>query len=72
MTSLRRSGGSTGPVAVVPQAGERVEAVVAEQPPALARHEAYGLDDVGEDLLVDEVVEVDPHPAGLDALAAAR
>ncbi len=60
-----------GPVAVPPQAGRGLEAVVAEQPPAVAREHQHGLDEVVDDPVVDEVVEVHPHPAGLDALAAA-
>ena len=67
-----RSGGSTGPVAVPPQPGRRVEAVVRQQPPAVVGDQRDRLDDVVEHGLGDEVVEVDPHPAGLDALAAAR
>ena len=70
-TSPSRIGGSTDPVAVPPAAGERVEEVVTEQPPAVARDEAHGLHDVVGDGVGEEVVEVHPHPAGLDALAAA-
>ncbi len=53
------------------QAGGGVEAVVAEQPPAVAGDQAHRLDEVVGDGVGDEVVEVDPHPARLDALAAA-
>jgi hypothetical protein len=55
----------------VPQPRRHVEAVVAEHPPAVPGDEPDGLDDVGARRVADEVVEVDPHPAGLDALAAA-
>ncbi len=37
---------------------------------SLARHELDSLQHVGERRLADEVVEVHPHPAGLDAFAA--
>ena len=47
-----------------------VEAVVGEQPPAGVGHQADGLDEVAADRLGDEVVGVDPNPAGLGALAA--
>ena len=47
----------------------RVEGVVGQQSPALVCDEGHRLDDVAEDGLADEVVEVDPDPAGLDALA---
>ena len=55
---------------VTPQTGVGVEPVVAEEVMSVLRHEGDGADDVLEHLLGDEVVEVDPHPAGLDALAA--
>ena len=57
--------------AVVPQAGRRLERVVGQQPPAVGGHEVHGVEEELEHRLADEVVEVDPHPAGLDALAAA-
>jgi hypothetical protein len=56
---------------VPPAPGLRVEEVVAQQPPAVARDQPHRLDDVVGDGVGDEVVEVHPHPARLDALAAA-
>ena len=63
---LRRAGG------VPPQPGRRLEPVPRQEPPALARDERDGSHEEVEHGLADEVVEVDPDPAGLDALAAAR
>ncbi len=56
--------------AVTPQPGPGVEAVVGQQPPALGRDEVHRVDDVVDHRRTHEVVEVDPHPAGLDPLAA--
>jgi len=57
-------------VAVPPPARRHVEAVLRHELPAVVGDEGHGLHDVAEDLLGHEVVEVHPHPAGLDALAA--
>src|SRR5258706_10679954 len=59
--------GRTGPV--LPQAAGRVESVQRGKAPALRRNEVDGIQDVVEDRLGDEVVEIDPDPAGLDAFA---
>ena len=58
------------PGVVAPEAGARVEAVVGQQPVAVGGEQVDGVDEVVGDGVGDEVVEVDPGPAGLDALAA--
>jgi hypothetical protein len=50
-----------------PQPIDGIELIVDQQPPAIASDQANRFDDVVEDLVGDEVVEVHPHPAGLDA-----
>ena len=69
--SRSESGGSGAPPRWRQSPVERVEAVLRQEAPALARHQVDRVEDEGEDRLADEVVEVDPHPAGLDPLAAA-
>ena len=60
-----------GGVGVVPPpAGAWVDVVVGEQPVPVAGDEVDGVDDVVTDAVGDEVVEVDPGPAGFDALRA--
>ena len=54
------------------QARPRIEVVLREQLAGVRRDEVHGLEQVLEHRLADEVVEVDAHPARLDALAAAR
>ena len=56
--------------AVLPEAGHRVEPVLRRELVPWSAISATALN-VLEDRLAHEVVEVDPHPAGLDALAAA-
>ncbi|HEY6794836.1 MAG TPA: hypothetical protein VI248_09145 [Kineosporiaceae bacterium] len=55
---------------VAPQAALRIEAVVAEQAPAVGGEQVDGIDEVVGDGVGEEVVEVDPHPAGFEAAAA--
>src|SRR5215475_107568 len=55
-----------------PEPGQRVEAVVRQELPAVLRHEVHRSNDVAKDLLGDEVVEAHPDPAGLDPLTAMR
>ena len=57
-------------VAVAPQPGVGVEPVVGQQPVAVGGDQVDCVDEVAGDGAGDEVVEVDPGPAGLDALAA--
>src|SRR3954464_9247775 len=54
-----------------PQTGCLLELVLGQQLPAIRRDDLDGLQQVVEDRFADEVVEVDPNPAGLDALAPA-
>ncbi len=58
-------------ISVTPQTGRRLEGVAGEEGGSFCCDEANGIDDVVEGLVVDEVVEIDPDPAGLDALTAA-
>ena len=58
--------------AVAPLAGVGIEAVVRQQAPALVRDQVDRVEDELELRLRQEVVEVDAHPARLDALAAAH
>ena len=59
-------------IRVPPAAGVGVEPVVGQQFPAVVGDPADGIEDEGEDLLGQEIVEVDPHPARLDAFAAVQ
>ena len=54
---------------MAPQPAVRFEPVVRQQFPALLGQQDDGLDQVVADRVADEVVEVHPGPAGLDALA---
>ena len=54
----------------MPQTRVGLEAIARQQLVALVGDQVHRIDDVVERLLVDEVVEVDTDPAGLDALAA--
>src|SRR5215203_2036102 len=53
-----------------PQPGVGVKPVVDEEPVAMAGHKGDRPDDVLEDSLVNEVVEVDPHPPWLNSFTA--
>ena len=55
-----------------PQARRRVEGVLGKQPVPVVGDQVNCVDDVAEGVLADEVVEVHPGPAGLDALAAVQ
>ena len=56
-----------------PESGQRIEPVVREQPVPVARDQVDGLDvGAAEGVLVDEVVEVHPGPARLDAFATVQ
>src|SRR3569623_3568866 len=56
---------------MAPLTGIEIEAVVRQQAPAVVRDQVDRVDDELELRLAEEVVEVDAHPARLDALAAA-
>src|SRR5690606_36893926 len=60
------------PLAVVPQAGARLEDVVGQEAPAVGGHQVNRVEDAAELRLAQEIVEVDPHPSRLDALTAAH
>src|SRR6516225_3399307 len=57
-----------GAVRVRPQAGRGFESVQREEPPTVARHDLHRREDELEHRFADEVVEVDPDPAGFDPL----
>lgn len=56
--------------AVLPQPGVRVEGVVGQEPMAVPGNQPHCVDEVVADSIGDEVVEVEPHPARLDPVAA--
>ena len=56
---------------VPPESALRIEGVLGEQPPSVFGNQVHRLEDEVEHPLVDEIVEVDPYPAGLDPFAPA-
>ena len=54
---------------MTPEGGIGFESIVGQKSPAVLGNQVHRLDDVLELVFVDEVVEVDPDPAGLDHLA---
>ena len=57
-------------VDVPPHPGRRIEAVPRQEPPSVGGDQVDRIQDVVEHPLGEEVVEVHPHPARLDALAS--